>query len=104
MAENVFASRGENDEVHYSDKELYAPDCRYKNGIYYLYYCQPNRKAAEGVAMSKYPLGPFTSGSPMALGGIEEIDPAVFIDDDGQAYYIWGQFDAKIAKLNPDIV
>ncbi|RKD90885.1 family 43 glycosylhydrolase [Mangrovibacterium diazotrophicum] len=103
MEENVFASRGENDEVLYSDKELYAPDCQFKNGLYYLYYCQPDRKAAEGVATSKSPIGPFSSGAPIALGGIEEIDPAVFIDDDGQAYYIWGQFDAKIARLKPNM-
>ena len=55
MEENVFASRGENDEVLYSDKELYAPDCQFKNGMYYLYYCLPDRKAAEGVATSKFP-------------------------------------------------
>ncbi|WP_163718515.1 family 43 glycosylhydrolase [Mangrovibacterium lignilyticum] len=103
ITENVFASRGDNDKVPYSDKELYAPDCQFKNGMYYLYYCQPDRKAAEGVATSKFPIGPFTSGASIALGGIEEIDPAVFIDDDGQAYYIWGQFDAKIARLKPNM-
>ncbi len=101
--ENVFASRGEHDQVPYSDKELYAPDCQFRNGIYYLYYCQPDRKAAEGVATSEFPMGPFRSGSPIALGGIEQIDPAVFINDDGQAYYIWGQFEAKIAKLRPNM-
>lgn len=103
ITENVFSSIGENDQVPYSDKELYAPDCQYKDGTYYLYYCQPDRKAAEGVAISNSPIGPFTDGKKVELAGIEEIDPAVFIDGDGQAYYIWGQFQAKIAKLKPNL-
>lgn len=32
-----------------------------------------------------------------------QIDPSVFIDDDGQAWMFWGQFSAKCAKLNPDM-
>ena len=35
---------------------------------------------------------------------MNEIDPCVFIDDDGQGYYIWGQFSAKIAKLKPNMM
>lgn len=31
------------------------------------------------------------------------IDPAVFVDDDGQAYYYWGQFRLRGAKLNADM-
>jgi arabinoxylan arabinofuranohydrolase len=104
MTENVFASKGENDQVPYSDALLFAPDCVYKNGTYYMYYCMPDQKAAEGVATSKSPTGPFVKGQKIHLKGIEEIDPCVFIDDDGQAYYIWGQFQAKIAKLKPNMV
>lgn len=103
ITENAFFSRGEKDQVPYSDKEIYAPDCQYKDGTYYLYYCQPDRKASEGVATSNSPTGPFMDGKKMKLAGIEEIDPAVFIDDDGQAYYLWGQFQAKIAKLKSNM-
>ncbi|HKJ79257.1 MAG TPA: family 43 glycosylhydrolase [Prolixibacteraceae bacterium] len=102
ITKNVFSSKGENDQVLYSDALLFAPDCQYMNGTYYLYYCQPDQNAAEGVATSNSPTGPFTNGQKMELAGMEEIDPAVFIDDDGQAYYIWGQFQAKIAKLKPN--
>lgn len=101
--ENIFESKGKNDQVPYNDALLFAPDCAYKNGSYYLYYCQPDKKGAEGVVTSKSPLGPFTDAKKMQLNGIEEIDPAVFIDDDGQAYYIWGQFHAKMAKLKPNM-
>jgi hypothetical protein len=98
---NTFASRGKTDEVPYSDEVLYAPDCMYKNGIYYLYYCQPNRGLDEGVATSYSPTGPFKGGS--AIKGVTEIDPAVFIDEDNQAYFCWGQFSLKMAKLNPNM-
>jgi len=101
--ENRFASKGENDEVPYSDAFLYAPDCMYKDGMYYLYYCLADINGTEGVATSTSPTGPFINGQKIALGGIEEIDPAVFIDDDGTGYYIWGQFQAKVARLKPNM-
>lgn len=31
------------------------------------------------------------------------IDPTVFVDDDGQAYYYWGQFSLKGAKIKPNM-
>jgi beta-xylosidase len=102
--EDRFASKGENDQVPYSDALLFAPDCIYKNGTYYLYYCLSDINGTEGVATSKNPTGPFTNGKKIDLGGIMEIDPGVFIDDDGQGYYIWGQFKAKIAKLKPNMM
>lgn len=104
IEQDVFWSKGENDEVPYSDALLFAPDCMYKDGTYYMYYCQPDLNGAEGVATSSSPLGPFTNGRKMNVHGFEEIDPCVFIDDDGQAYYIWGQFEAKIAKLKPNMI
>jgi arabinoxylan arabinofuranohydrolase len=87
LTKDVFASKGKSDEVPYNDDLLFAPDCQYKNGIYYLYYCQPS-KDAEGVVTSKSPIGPFLNGHKIYTKGINEIDPCVFIDDDGQAYYI----------------
>ena len=100
---NSFASKGEGDQVPYSDDNLYAPDCQYANGNYYLYYCLANNTATEGVAVSKSPTGPFKNGTNIKLAGYNEIDPCVFIDDDGQAYYIWGQFTAKMAKMKSDM-
>ncbi|HEY5570585.1 MAG TPA: family 43 glycosylhydrolase [Bacteroidales bacterium] len=102
LTRDVFSSKGRSDGVPYNDDLLYAPDCQYKNGKYYLYYCQPST-SAEGVATSKSPLGPFVNAKRMETKGINEIDPCVFIDDDGQAYYIWGQFTAKMAKLKPSM-
>ena len=62
IAKNVFASRGTEDKVAYSDHLLYAPDCVCQDGHYYLYYCLANHDNTEGVAVSKSPVGPFTSG------------------------------------------
>jgi arabinoxylan arabinofuranohydrolase len=103
LHENRFATKGPGDEVPYSDDILYAPDCQYRNGKYYLYYCLASSKNTEGVAVSGSPAGPFEGGRVIDLGGRNEIDPAVFVDDDGQAYYIWGQFSAKMAKLKPSM-
>jgi hypothetical protein len=76
----------------------------YKNGTYYLYYCQSGTSDVEGVATSKSPLGPFGNAKKIDTKGFDEIDPCVFIDDDGQAYYIWGQFTAKMAKLKSNML
>jgi arabinoxylan arabinofuranohydrolase len=103
VTRDAFASAGKNDQVPYSDDFLYAPDCQYKDGIYYLYYTLASPVNTEGVATSKSPVGPFTNGKVIDLAGINQIDPCVFMDDDGQGYYIWGQFSAKIAKLKPNM-
>ena len=85
-----------------NDEILYAPDCQYRDGNYYLYFCQPG-KIPPGVAVSKSPTGPFTNATFLNVGKYTEIDPSAFVDDDGQAYYIWGQFTMKMAKLNKDM-
>ncbi len=80
---------------------LYAPDCAYRNGIYYLYYCIPDGRC--GVAQSDSPVGPFTDIG--QIKDVQGIDPAVLIDDDGQAYLYWGQFDrVRVAKLRENMV
>ena len=78
---------------------LFAPDCIHKDGKYYLYLCM--KDDSEGVAVSDKPEGPFTNPVQLPCGGI---DPAIFIDDDGQAYYYWGQLFSHGVKLNDDMV
>ena len=78
---------------------LFAPDCMERNGKYYLYFCMPDD--SEGVAVSDSPVGPFTNPIQLPCGGI---DPAIFIDDDGQVYYYWGQLFSHGVKLNEDMV
>lgn len=78
---------------------LFAPDCISKDGKYYLYFCMSDD--SEGVAVSDRPEGPFKNPVQLPCGGI---DPAIFIDDDGQAYYYWGQLFSHGVKLNEDMV
>lgn len=78
---------------------LYAPDCAYKDGLYYLYFCTAG--AGEGVAVSKSPCGPFRDARPVRGADGDAIDPAVFVDDDGAVYYYWGQFHCRGARLLP---
>lgn len=89
------------DEVPYNNEFLYAPDCMEKDGKYYLYYSQSGSGFVEGTAVSDSPYGPFRDGKPVEWA--QQIDPSVFVDDDGTAWLFWGQFSAKCAKLNPDM-
>lgn len=51
---------------------LYAPDCAFKNGKYYLCFCMSDY--SEGVATSDSPEGPFRNPVRLPCGGI---DPAI---------------------------
>lgn len=75
---------------------MWAPDCAYKNKTYYFYFPHPsgtdwNNTWKIGVASSKKPDRDFKDmGYIKGLGGFAMIDPCVFVDDDGQAYMIYG--------------
>jgi arabinoxylan arabinofuranohydrolase len=97
----AFATSGEGKQTDYTQSWLYAPDCIERDGTYYLYYCLADGGDDEGVATARSPYGPFGKGRKM--NGARGIDPAVFVDDDGQAYLYWGQGSSKCAKLMPDM-
>lgn len=78
---------------------LFAPDCLERDGKYYLYFCMPDD--SEGVAVSDRPEGPFEDIRQLPIGGI---DPAIFIDKDGEAYLYWGQLFSHGVKLGKDMV
>lgn len=67
---------------------------------------------AIGVAVSSNPTGPFTDaiGEPLITDGMTtnltyDIDPAIFIDDDGQAYLYWGNGGVcKVVKLKKNMI
>jgi len=85
--------------INIREDQLYAPDCAFRDGKYYLYFC--TRSYIEGVAVSDQPEGPFRDAVQLPCGGI---DPAVFVDEDGKAYYYWGQFRANGVELNSDML
>jgi subtilase family serine protease len=73
---------------------MWAPDCIYKNGTYYYYFPHPSGTDwgstwKTGIATSSSPAGGFTVQG--YIPGLDPlIDPNVFIDDDGQAYFYHG--------------
>ena len=88
------------ENIFHWDDVLYAPDMWANVGAYYLYFDVPSGK--EYAAVGKTPTGPFEKVT--RIEGPKQIDPNIFVDDDGQVYYFWGQFSAKGARMNPDFV
>ena len=96
-----FRSAPPNASLTWTDAPLFAPDCIYHNGRYYLFFCNAGNR--EGVAESLAPTGPFTNAVPIEGADRDAIDPAALVDDDGSVYYYWGQFHLRGAKLRPDL-
>jgi len=75
---------------------MWAPDCAFKDGTYYFYFPHPsgtdwNNTWKIGIATSKSPTSDFkVQGYLPDLPAFAMIDPAVFVDDDGQAYFFYG--------------
>ena len=79
------------DDVAWVKQQLWAPDAACKDGAYYLYFPARDRDGIFriGAAMSDSPAGPFTA-QPDYIPGSYSMDPAVFMDDDGSAYMVFG--------------
>jgi len=91
--------------------DAWAGQCIYRNGKFYMYVPMTRANAGGarviGVAVSDSPTGPFTDalGKPLiANNGAQDIDPTVFIDDNGQAYLYWGNGNLYYVKLNQDMI
>ncbi len=76
----------------------WAPDVRYVDGTYYLYYSLAGGgDAAIGLATAPTPAGPWRDiGRPVVDfvpdSEVMEIDPALFVDSDGTKYLYYGSF------------
>ncbi len=87
----------------------WAAQCIERNGKFYWYICAQTTQnnMAIGVAVADSPAGPFKDalGKPLiTTGSWSNIDPTVFIDNDGQAYLYWGNGSLYYVKLNKDMV
>lgn len=98
----LFRSSGSPDDVPWTDARLYAPDALFRDGRYYLYFSLAQDSDDEGVAVGTSPAGPFSDAT--VIAGVSGIDPAAFIDDDGQGYLYWGQNASSAAKLAPNLL
>jgi len=77
-----------------------------RNGKWYM-YC-PIHGHGISVLVSDSPYGPFKDplGEPLVWQKEHwyDIDPTVWIDDDGQAYMYWGNPNLYMVKLNEDMI
>ncbi|KAJ5979852.1 glycosyl hydrolase [Penicillium waksmanii] len=91
----------------WADLNAWAGQVINRNGKFY-YYAPVRHKTtgsmAIGVGVSESITGPYTDalGHPLVENG--EIDPTVYIDDDGQAYLYWGNPGLWYVKLNEDMI
>jgi len=85
----------------------WAPQGIARNGKFYLYVPLNNNSGSKiGVAVSDNAAGPFKDplGKQLvAKDNVSNIDPTVFVDDDGQAYMYWGNGTLHYVKLNSDM-
>ena len=101
--------------------DAYAAHVSERDGKFYWYVSTFHKKnedsqggAAMGVAVSDSPTGPFKDAIGKALivnemtkdqpHAWDDIDPAVFVDDNGQAYLYWGNGSLKWAKLKDNMI
>ena len=98
--------------------DAWAAQVIQRNGKLYWYvtveHDESNYGKAIGVAVSDSPTGPFKDAIGKALITNDmtkatdirwdDIDPSVFIDDDGQAYLFWGNTACYYAKLKDNMV
>jgi hypothetical protein len=102
----------------WSGGDANAAQVIYRNGRFYYYVSTANTKGpggvALGVAVSDSPFGPFKDALGKALvtndqttyarHSWDDLDPSVFIDDDGRAFLYWGNNACYFAELNEDMI
>jgi len=94
----------------WADDRAWASQCIERDGKFYWYICAHSKLSkgmAIGVAVSDSPTGPFRDalGKPLFENGSwDHIDPTVMIDDDGQAWLMWGNPRVYYLKLNRDMI
>ncbi|MDP4208149.1 MAG: glycoside hydrolase family 43 protein [Bacteroidota bacterium] len=98
-----------------------AAQCIERNGKFYWYISVMHKNNADskggvaiGVAVADKPTGPFKDAIGKALitnemttdmkHSWDDLDPTVFIDDNGQAYLFWGNGSCKWAKLKKNMI
>ena len=94
----------------WADDRAWASQTIERDGKFFWYICAHSKISggmAIGVAVSDSPTGPFRDaiGKPLFENGSwDHIDPTVMIDDDGQAWLMWGNPRVYYLKLNRDMI
>jgi len=104
----------------WAEKDAYASQCIYYKSKFYWFVAVGHKSDENskgglgiGVAVSDKPYGPFKDAIGKALivnemttdmkYSWDDMDPTVFIDDDGQAYLYWGNGSCKYVKLKENL-
>ena len=103
--------------ISWSTNDASAAQLIERNGKYYWYFSTGDKNSqgvSVGVAVSDSPYGPFRDALGKALisnqmtkyspNSWDDLDPTVFIDDDGQAYLFWGNDACYWVKLRKDMI
>jgi beta-xylosidase len=101
----------------WASDDAWAAQVIERNSKFYWYITASHKSIpgkAIGVAVADHPTGPFKDarGSALITNDMttqtsiswDDIDPTVFIDDDGQAYLFWGNTVLKYAKLKENMI
>lgn len=104
----------------WSKGEAWASQVIERNGKFYWYATVENNESDPGkclaVAVADSPIGPFKDalGKPLVKNSDtpqprpnmswDDIDPTVYIDDNGQAYIYWGNSACYWAKLKENMI
>lgn len=92
---------------NWSTDSAWAPQGIFRNGSYFLYVPLNNNTGARiGVGVADDIAGPFMDplGRELVQTAASDIDPTVYIDDDGQAYMYWGNGTLQYVTLNEDMI
>lgn len=105
-------------DFKWAKADAWASQAIEKDGRFWFYTSvehddtQPGK--AIGVAVSDSPTGPFIDAkgsalvtnqmTPRGTHSWEDIDPTVFTDDDGSTWLAWGNRQAYIARLKPNMI
>lgn len=105
-------------DFNWASGEAWASQVIERNGKFYWYVTVEHDDShpgkAIGVAVADNPIGPFKDAIGKALItndmtthstiSWDDIDPTVWIDDDGQAYMFWGNTVCKYVKLKDNMI
>jgi xylan 1,4-beta-xylosidase len=82
-------------------RPLWAPEIQYFNGTFWLTYCLPNLGSGILKSTSGKAEGPYQKVLTRDEPFNQDIDPALFKDDDGGIYFVSGE--GKITPLKNDL-
>lgn len=105
-------------DFKWAKADAWASQTIHKDGRYWFYAAVEHDDTHPGkavaVAVSDSPTGPFVDAkgsalitnqmTPKGTHSWEDIDPTVFTDDDGTTWIAWGNRQAYIAKLKPNMI